>query len=154
MRDYYLYVGTLSMSEGYGQSIILADLSDKDKPPLALKVPCRALAKYLDARSTEDAEERYITQGWLYDRNLFLQAVVIPSNKAGWPAKVIACSNPEEISMDAVIFGSEELIEDREPEPLGEDAFRKWVEYRNTFGLRPRNVFGLGSRIPGVEDAK
>ena len=140
MRDYYLYVGTLSVSEGFGQSIILGDLHDPDKPPVALKVPCRALARYLDARSTEDAEERYITQGWLYDRNLFLQAVVIPSSKAGWPAKVIACSDPEQLSMDALIFGSEELIKDRDPEPLGKDAYQQWLEYRNAFGLRPRNV--------------
>lgn len=140
MRDYYLYEGTISCSENFCRSIILGDINDMDKPPVAIKVPCKELAAYLDARSWDDAEERYITQGWVYDRNLFLQAVIIPSDKAGWPAKVIACANPDRMVETAVIFGPEELIKEAHPGPMDRDAFKAWLAYRGEYGLHLRNV--------------
>lgn len=140
MNNYYLYEGTISEMEGGGGNIVLADINDMDKPPVALHVPCKGLAEYLEARSWDDAEERYITQGWIYDRNLFLQAVIIPSGKGGWPAKVIACQNPERLSGDAVIFGPEDLIDTSRPGPMDRDAFRKWLDHRSEYGLRPMNL--------------
>ena len=98
------------------------------------------LADYLEDRSWDDAEERYITQHWIYDSCLFLQAVVIPGDTPGIPAKVIACKDPERISGEMVIFGPEELLNDFNPMSMDQDAFRAWMEYRNTFGLRPRNI--------------
>ena len=140
MRDYYLYEGTISCSENSCRSIILGDINDMDKPPVAIKVPCKELAAYLDARSWNDAEERYITQGWIYDRNLFLQAVILPSDKPGWPAKVIACANPDRMFETAVIFGPEDLINDPHPAPMDRDAYTAWLAHRSEHGLRPRNL--------------
>lgn len=140
MRDYYLYEGTIECSLGGCRNITLGDINDMDKPPVALKVPCKGLAEYLEARSWDDAEERYLTQGWIYDHNLFLQAVIIPSNKAGWPAKVIACANPDRMFEDAKIFGPEELINDPRPAPMDEAAFHEWLRHRSEYGLRPRNL--------------
>lgn len=140
MRDYYLYEGTISCSESFCRSIILGDINDRDKPPVAIKVPCKELAEYLETRGWDDAEERYITQGWIYDRNLCLQAVIIPSDKAGWPAKVIACKDPDKLSSEAVIFGPEELINEAHPEPMDRDAFKAWLAYRGEYGLYLRNV--------------
>lgn len=139
-RDYYLYEGTIGCSEDGCRSIDLDDIHDRDKPPVAIKVPCKGLAEYLEARSWDDAEERYITQGWIYDCNLFLQAVIIPSDKTGWPAKVIACANPDRMSEEAVIFGPEELINDPHPAAMDKDAFHAWLAHRNEYGLRPRNL--------------
>ena len=140
MKNYYSYVGTISVAEGGCRSIILDDLQDDDVPPAAIRVPCKELADYLEDRSWDDAEERYITQHWIYDSCLFLQAVVIPGDTPGIPAKVIACKDPERISGEMVIFGPEELLNDFNPKSMDQDAFRAWMEYRNTYGLRPRNI--------------
>lgn len=140
MKNYYSYVGTISVAEGGCRSIILDDIRDDDVPPVAIRVPCTELAEYLEDRSWDDAEERYISQYWIYDSCLFLQAVVIPGDVPGIPAKVIACKDPERISGEMVIFGPEDLLNDVSPRSMDENAFRAWMEYRNTFGLRPRNI--------------
>ncbi len=139
MGSYYVYEGTIACSENSCRALILDDSTDLDKPPVAVKVPCKGLANYLDGRSWQDEEERYITQAWIYDRNLFLQAVIIPSNKPGWPAKVIACRNPERMDEDAVIFGPEDLINDPHPAPMDRDAFSAWLKHRSEYHLIPRN---------------
>lgn len=140
MRSYYLYVGTIGQSEGGCRNIVLDDINDMDKPPVAIKVPCKELAEYLEARSWDDAEERYITQDWIYDHNLSLQAVIIPSSRAGWPAKVIACKDPDRCASEAVIFGPEELINDAQPGPMDRDALTAWLAHRSEYGFRPRNL--------------
>lgn len=138
--NYFLYEGTISEGEGGFRSIVLGDINDMDKPPAAIKVPCKALAAYLEARSWDDAEERYIPQGWLYDSCLFLQAVIIPSSKPGWPAKVIACKDPDHYCGEVVIFGPKELINEPQPAPMDRDAFLAWSDHCCKFYLHPRNL--------------
>lgn len=136
---YYLYEGTIGVAEGGYRSIELCDINDWDKPPVALRVPCAELAKYLEARGGCDAEERYITQAWIYDRNLCLQAIWIPGDRPGIPAKVIACKDPERLSGEIVIFGPSELLAEAAAS-MDMDAYRDFLLYRNEYGLRPRNL--------------
>lgn len=139
MGSYYVYEGTIARSENSCRALILEDINDPVKPPVAIKVPCKGLANYLDYRSWQDEEERYITQGWIYDRNLFLQAVIIPSDRPGWPAKVIACANPDRMFDTVVIFGPEDLINNPHPTPMDKDAFSAWLKHRSKYRLIPRN---------------
>lgn len=139
MNYYYQYQGTISMSSDNSRSCILDDVYDYKKPPIALTVPCEGLANYLEQRGWTDAEERYLTQTWIYDRNLFLWAVVIPSTDDRAPAKVIACADPDRMSSEIVIFGPEELIESSKPEPISNDDLIDWLNFRGRFGLHPLN---------------
>jgi hypothetical protein len=106
---------------------------------MALTVPCKGLAKYLEDRGWTDCEERYIAQTWIFDRNLFLQAVIIPSTSLGVPAKVIACKDPERLSDEIVTFGPDDLIDVSEPKQMDHDALISWMDFRIHFGLRPLN---------------
>jgi hypothetical protein len=142
--NYYLYEGTISQSLDGCRRITLRDARNDDKPPVALWVPCKGLAQYLEARSWCDEAERYLTQGWIYDSNLFLQAVVIPGSLPGIPAKVIACRDLTRYPMDAVVFGPEELLNTDAPESMGPEAFQDWLEFRTAFRLCPRNQENLG----------
>lgn len=136
---YYQYKGTISVSENGCRSCILGDVRNYDKAPAAVTIPCAGLAKYLNDRGWTDAEERYINQTFIFDRNLFLQAVIIPSGNNNTPAKVIACADPEHMSDEIVIFGPTELIDRPDPEIMDRDDFFAWVNFRNEFGLRPQN---------------
>lgn len=137
--SYYKYEGTISCSENGCRNAILGDVNDFRKPPAAVQIPCKGLAKYLEDRSWTDEEERYLTQKWIFDRNLFLWAVVIPSRTMDRPAKVIACKDPEHMSDEIVIFGPEHLIDSRDPEQMDHDDFLAWLRFRSAFGLRPLN---------------
>lgn len=139
MTYYYQYQGTIGESENGCRRIVLDDVRSYDRPPCALQVPCRAMQGYLENRSWTDDEERYLTQIWIYDRNLFLQAVVIPGDREGIPAKVIACADPDRFSDEMVIFGPSPLLNEEEPKSMDADAFHEWIRFRNRFGLRPRN---------------
>ncbi len=139
MSRYYQYQGTISVSEGGCRRCILGDINDWNKPPMAIEIPCDALAKYLEDRGWTDAEERYITQTWIFDANLFLCAVIIPSTKEGIPAKVIASKDPNRLSDEMVIFGPEALIDTAEPEPMDQDERIRWLDFRSHFGLSPLN---------------
>ena len=136
---YYQYQGTISVSAGGCGSCILDDINDLNKAPVSVQIPCKALAKYLEDRGWTDEEERYIPQTWIYDRNLFLEAVIIPSKTKDRPAKVIACANPDLMSDEIVIFGPADLIDTAEPEEMDRREFSAWLEFRSEFGLRPRN---------------
>lgn len=139
MNSYFKYEGTISVSEGGCYNVILDDIHDNHKPPMAVRIPCKSLAKYLEDRGWTDCEERYITQTWIFDRNLFLQAVIIPSTENGIPAKVIACKDPEMLSDEIVIFGPDALIDVWNPEPMDQDERISWLNFRSHFGLRPLN---------------
>lgn len=139
MINYYQYQGTISTSEGNGQELILHDISDDSKPPIIVKVFCRDLAKYLVDRSWTDEEERYLRQTWIYDENLYLTAVVIPSVDGWPPAKVIACSDPDTVSNEIIIFGPQELIDTDEPERMSNEDAAAWLDFRCEHCLRPVN---------------
>lgn len=139
MINYYQYQGTISTSEGNGQELILHDINNGTQPPIRISVICKGLAKYLNDRGWTDAEERYITQTWIYDWNLCLQAVVIPSSDETRPAKVIACADPDKITEHIVIFGPQELIDTPKPEPMEKEDFFAWWHFRGEHNLRPVN---------------
>lgn len=136
---YYQYQGMISMSSERGRSCVLDDVHDYKKPPVAITVPCKKLADYLEKRGWTDDEERYLTQTWIYDRNLFLWAVIIPSADGHTPAKVIACADPDRMSDEIVIFGPKDLIDSVKPEPISGDDFIDWLDFKCRFGLHPLN---------------
>lgn len=136
---YYQYTGTISVSSDGGRDLILDDIYDETKPPIAVKVPCSALAEYLSGRGNTDEEERYIPQTWIYDWNLFLQAVIIPSKEKWPPAKVIACADPDRMSDEIVIFGPAELIDTDKPEKMSTEDAAAWLNFQCEFRLRPLN---------------
>ena len=139
MRDVYKYEGTIACSANLCREITLFDITEDNKPPVAIRVSCNGLADYLSARSWDDAEERYIKQVWIYDRNLVLWAVVIPGNRAMVPAKVIACRNPELLDEEIVIYGPKELLNDPHPASMDDTEYHLWLDFQSTYKLRPRN---------------
>ena len=139
MINYYQYQGTISVLCKNGYELMLGDVRDFNKPPIIVRVFCRDLAKYLEDRSGTDEEERYIKQTWIYDRNLYLMAVIIPSTKETMPAKVIACANPTMIDDEIRIFGPQELIDTPEPDPMELDQLRAWWSFKNEHNLRTVN---------------
>lgn len=130
MSKLYKYHGTISEMSGIGQTaqeIILYDINDDDKAPTRLTVG-GGLAKYIYEIEMTDAEERYISSDWYFDRGLCLLSIEIPSTNPRLPAKVITQRQPW--SEEASIFGPQEYIEDREPEPMSGEESARWGEWR------------------------
>jgi len=128
----FKYTGTISAIDGTGRDIILGDVSDFDKPPVRLTVPCREMAKYLIDRSWTDDEERYIHADWYYDGNLFLQYIEIPGDKPNIPAKVIASADGL-ASPQMVVFGEQEVIITDEPVSMSMEQYSRWREHRRQY---------------------
>jgi hypothetical protein len=132
MKQLYKYRGTVSSigfdSKGCGTAdIILGDLSDWDKPPVRVTAH-GALAKYVYEIGMTDAEERYISSDWYYDRNLFLHRVEVPSNNGRAPAKIIM--NAKFLSDELAVFGPKEYIETDSPVPMDDEQCSAWYEFR------------------------
>ena len=126
----FKYTGTISVIDGTGRDIILGDVSNFNKPPVRLTVPCAEMAKYLIDRSWTDDEERYIHADWYYDRNLFLQYIEIPGDHSHIPAKVIAsadCLASEQME----VFGEQDVINTDEPVSMSMEEFYRWREHRS-----------------------
>lgn len=135
----YQYSGLIGQSEHPGNRIVLDDILDDTEPPVGLSVLCSGLAEYLEDRGWTDEEERYITQTWIYDCNLVLQAVVIPSTEPGIPAKVIACADPSCYSDIVRFFGPVEYITEPDPHPMDRDDYAEWREFQLKYRLLPLN---------------
>ena len=75
----------------------------------------RGLAKYIYELEMTDAEERYLDADYVYDWNLALVRIEIPSKVPNIPAKVIA--QQELPGHGIVIFGPQEYINTPEQEP-------------------------------------
>ena len=132
MKQLYNYCGTVSSisfdSRGCGTTeVIIGDISDWDKPSVRVAA-YGALAKYICEIEMTDAEERYITSEWYYDRNLLLHRIIVPSNSEYIPAKVITPA--DYLSNELVIFGPKEHIETGSPEPMDKDQSAAWHEFR------------------------
>ena len=126
----YNYHGTIASVKGNGQTvmeIVLYDTNDDDKAPTRLSVG-GALARYIYEIEMTDAEERYLSSDWYFDRNLFLARIEVPSQNPHIPEKVI--TQAELWSEEAVIFGPQEYIERRNPGEMETDAVRAWCEWR------------------------
>jgi len=116
MRDkLWSYKGTIGTMTGNGEDIILDDINDFDKAPIRLTVANPQLREYLYERGMTDDEERYISQYWFYDRNLFLCRIEIPAKEGPIPAKAIWA---DDFLADMEIFGPQEHITTDKPEPM------------------------------------
>ena len=89
MRRLYQYRGTVGVMSAVGQTaeeITLYDSNDDSKAPTRLNV-YGGLAKYIYELEMTDAEERYLDADYVYDWNLALVRIEIPSNVPSIPAK-------------------------------------------------------------------
>ena len=89
----------------------------------------RPLAKYIYELEMTDAEERYLDADYVYDWNLALVRIEIPSNVPSIPAKIIA--QQELPGHGIVIFGPQEYINTPEPEPMDKEQRLAWVKWKN-----------------------
>lgn len=131
MNKLYKYQGTVSEMTARGQTateIVLYDSNDDSKAPTRLSVS-GALAKYIYEIEMTDAEERYLTLNWYFDRCLYLRSIEVPSSNPYIPAKVITQSEPW--SEELAVFGHQEYIESREPEPMSREESARWGNWRN-----------------------
>ena len=126
----YRYKGTLSEINNYDNLIVVSSKTDYNKAPVMLRV-MPAMHKYLMDISNTDAEEKYTDKTWIFDGNLLVQAIVIPSADSIVPAKVIALSNLKRIANEIDVFGPQEVIEVANPEPMSRDEAQRWISYRN-----------------------
>lgn len=107
--------------------MILSDINDDDKAPIRITA-IGGLADYINAIECTDAEERYLTANWYYDRNLHLFRIEVPSTEPGKPAKIIA--QHDALDRTASIFGPADYIETSKPEPMTSEQRSAWCEFR------------------------
>lgn len=105
----------------------LCDIGDDSKAPVRIEA-IGGLADYINNIEGTDAEERYITADWFYNRNLYLCRIEIPSSVPGRPAKIIAQLDP--FCPDVTIFGPAEYIETDKPEPMTAQQMGEWYKFR------------------------
>lgn len=130
MSKLYKYRGTVSGSSSSDKkvvSIILHDIHDSEKAPTRIEV-FGGMAKYIYEIEMTDAEERYLNADYFFDNNLYLHRIEIPSSNEYTPAKVITQGNL--LSEELVIFGPQEYIETRTPEPMDNEQFTAWCRFR------------------------
>ena len=131
MRKLYRYHGSVGVMSAVGQTaqeITLYDSSDDSKAPTRLNV-YGGLAKYIYELELTDAEERYLDADYIYDWNLTLVRIEIPSKVPNIPAKIIAQQELPECGI--VIFGPQEYINTPEPEPMDKEQRLAWVKWKN-----------------------
>jgi len=127
----YEYKGNYS---GIGNSEIMlyADSSyeeSEETPPARLTVP-GALYQYLNGLSYSDAEEKYYTKIFRYDRNLILMEIVIPAaTPAERPAKII--TQERLMSEKCMIFGERAFLEEPE-DKLESMSTGEYCRYKRT----------------------
>ncbi len=131
MRRLYRYRGSVGVMSAMGQTaqeITLYDSSDDSKAPTRLNI-YGDLAKYIYELEMTDAEERYLDADYMYEWNLTLVRIEIPSNVPSIPAKIIAQRELPERSI--VIFGPQEYINTPEPGPMSKEQHLAWLKWRN-----------------------
>ena len=131
MRRLYRYRGTVGVMSAMGQTaeeITLYDSNDDSKAPTRLNV-YGGLAKYIYELEMTDAEERYLDADYIYDWDLALVRIEIPSTNPNIPAKIIA--QQELPGHGIVIFGPQEYIENPEPEHMSKEQHLAWLKWRS-----------------------
>ena len=131
MSRLYRYRGTVAAMDAWDQAaheIVLHNSSDDSKAPTRLNI-YGGLAKYIYELEMTDAEERYLDADYVYDWNLTLVRIEIPSNVPSIPAKIIAQQELPECGI--VIFGPQEYIETPEPEPMSKEQHLGWLKWKN-----------------------
>ena len=131
MRKLYRYHGSVGVMSAVGQTaqeITLYDSNDDSKAPTRLNV-YGGLAKYIYELELTDAEERYLDADYIYDWNLTLVRIEIPSKVTNIPARVIA--QQELPGHGIVIFGPQEYINTPEPVPMDKEQHLEWLKWRN-----------------------
>lgn len=131
MSRLYRYHGSISGMMAQGQTareITLYDSNNDRQAPTRLNV-YGDLAKYIYELEMTDAEERYLDVDYYYDRLLTLVRIEIPSVNPRIPAKVI--TRQELPKMGIVIFGPQEYINTPEPEPMSQEQYAAWREWKN-----------------------
>lgn len=108
--------------------MILGDISDDNKAPIRIEA-IGGLADYINAVECTDAEERYLTTNWYFDRLLCLHRIEVPSTEPGKPAKIIA--QHDALDRIASIFGPADYIETIKPEPMDDEQLRAWADFRS-----------------------
>ena len=131
MSRLYRYRGTVAAMDAWDQAaheIVLHNSSDDSKAPTRLNI-YGDLAKYIYELEMTDAEERYLDADYVYDWNLALVRIEIPSKVPNIPAKVIA--QQELPGHGIVIFGPQEYINTPEQEPMDKEQRLAWVKWKN-----------------------
>ena len=131
MSRLYRYRGTVAAMDAWDQAaheIVLHNSSDDSKAPTRLNI-YGGLAKYIYELEMTDAEERYLDADYVYDWNLTLVRIEIPSKVPNIPAKIIAQRELPERGI--VIFGPQEYINTPEPEPLSKEQHLAWLKWKN-----------------------
>lgn len=131
----YTYTGTVSCfsyerrtpSALPSMVLDLWDLTDRNKAPIRIEAT-GGLADYINAIEGTDAEERYLSATWVYDHNLYLHRIEVPSTEPGRPAKIIAVHDTLSRTVD--IFGPADYIESRTPAPMDPQQLHAWCAYR------------------------
>ena len=134
MKKLYKYTGTISVFSYRRNNpnalpfatLDLYDMNDDDKAPIRIEAT-GGLADYIQAIEWTDAEERYLTAEWYYDKLLYLHRIEIPSTEPGNPAKIIAQHDP--IEPTASIFGPADYIETSKPGPMDNEQLHAWCAY-------------------------
>lgn len=134
---YYKYTGSIgSYSIRKPKEISIADIvlynySDQSIAPTRLEA-YGGLAEYINRLGGTDDEERYLTKDFYYDANLTLAYIVIPSfGDSPLPAKVIAGVDMGQLHDDTFcIFGPRENINTSRPEPMRNDEYGAWRNYK------------------------
>lgn len=132
----YKYVGTIGSSQYSGNpsgtykcgEIRVYNFENSSIPPVKLKVSGQ-MWDYIDSIVWSDDEERYLEKEFYYDELFNLLAIVIPGADR-YPAKVIISDGADEYQRmfkedEARIYGPAGLMDDRYPESMSKDEYRR-----------------------------
>lgn len=117
----------------YGCGRIIVDEAGTERP--VLLTVHDAMMKYIDQVSGDDMEEKYMDRVFIYDVFCTLIAVAVPSKDPKVPAKLVL----ETRGGRAIrIYGAQELINSRKPEPMSYEDWAAAREYAfDELGFKP-----------------
>ena len=124
-----LYEYTGSVSSTWNNEIVLYVHGNEEIPPTRLNV-YEAMQSYINDLYCGNSEERYYTKTFRYDSLLNLREIVIPSNVAGSPAKIITQARIWQ--REPQIFGNPAIMDvsENELQPMSREEQARYRELR------------------------
>lgn len=113
-----------AMRYGGPENIVIVE-EEKTERPVMLQA-YGDMMKYIFEQGNSDMEEKYMDIDFIYTSWCSLVAILVPSTDKNIPAKVVILSSKDHT---VKIFGTQEMIDSRKPEPMSWNEWHEAFEY-------------------------
>ncbi|MBE5807092.1 MAG: hypothetical protein E7317_01995 [Clostridiales bacterium] len=113
-----------AMRYGGSENIVIVE-EEKTERPVMLQA-YGDMMKYIFEQGDSDMEEKYMDIDFVYTSWCSLVAILVPSTNDRIPAKAVILSSKDH---SVKIFGTQEIIDTRKPEPMSWDEWHEAFEY-------------------------